>query len=135
MRHRAFVLIFIFIVSSCTINEYYWEIPEEIQTIEDYQDLIKSFDYVASYNWMTPDETYYSKTGACASYSGLLAYIMEYRFNYDDVRIVACMNVFHMIVYADGVYCEGQTGKQVGREYTVKYSMSVEDYVIQAKQR
>lgn len=114
------------------MHGYYWEIPEEIQTIEDTKCLMQSFEYIHTSNWVLPDDTYYYKAGGCASLAGLLAYIMKYRLGYHDVRLVECENsegIGHMVVYAGGAFYNGQTGCLVVNEYAFISDMSIDAYL------
>jgi hypothetical protein len=136
MKHKICAIVLsAAIFSSCYVSGYYWQIPEEIQTLEDYQDMIDSFEYEKSYEWQMPDETYSLMSGSCASFSGQLAYIMEYRLNYNKVRIASCINADHMVVVADGIQYEGQTGMPVKEEYEIWYVMTVDEYIEKARHR
>jgi len=135
---KYFSILFIIVISSCTLNDYYWEIPEDIQTIEQARDLMQSFDYIRSSDWELPDITYENGAGGCTSLSGLFAYILKYKLNYADVKLIACetaKGAGHMVAYADGSFYEGQTGELVYNEYSLLYMISVEDYIKKTRYR
>ena len=112
MKYIFFLIIVLIISCTLTIPEYDWQIPIEINTIQEALDYVDSFQFEEKQGVFTPEEFYYQGFGDCEDFSLMLQFILETELNIKADIIGGTYNgVPHAWVEVDGIIHESTLGR------------------------
>ena len=135
MLIKVNILVFIILYfSGCSfLDEYYWECPEDINTIEEALLFVNNNTTYKSEHgdyWQFPHETYSLGTGDCEDIAGMLAHLLIYNVGLNDVKLIGCYRTKdrapHMMVRGNGVYYATGSDVRVRENYKEIYTTVIE---------
>ena len=132
---KYFLFFNIIFISSCSLfSDYSWIGINSLKTIEQItfyiQENIEYKKDLVDY-WQLPEETYNLKQGDCEDIASLMAHLLIYNANINNVLLIGCIqkidNQPHMMIKINNIYYEPITDLECDY-HTIYYTLTELSY-------